>query len=168
MPHELQINVSLLKPPPGQYEFDSEIHALIADGDLTTLAGFLRKDRSSVSRTLSPDRPDCKSPFFHTLEYLWSFDAMGKGQTDEIQKIVNRHRSLWLPAPVVRSDRAKTSSRIGKELMELFEKELAGETDHVLLKEAIDVRDAVNEKIDEILSRLNTAESRKAVPAAAG
>ena len=78
----------MIKPLPDQHKFDSEIRDLFDDGDIETIAGYLRKGRTSVSRILSPDRPDYKSPFWETVEYLWSGDAMGKGQSDEALKIV--------------------------------------------------------------------------------
>lgn len=143
----------MLKPLPEQDIFDGEIRKIFDDGDIETIAGFLRKNRSCVSRTLSPDRPDCKSPFFHTLEYLWAMDAMGKGQSPQVLSVINRRRMLWLPAPVLKIDGGKALSKIGNELMDLMEKELAGSSKDELIKEAIEIKDAVDAKIAEILSR---------------
>lgn len=149
----MQHNVTMIKPPPDQYSFDREISGIISNGDITDLAGYLRKDRSTVSRTLSPDRPDCKSPFFGTIEYLWGLDAMGKGQAGQVVSIITRRRMLWLPAPYIKADAGKSTSKIGKELMDLMEKELDGASEDDLLKEAIDIKEACDAKIAEILSR---------------
>lgn len=143
----------MIKPLPEQEKFDSQIRKLINDGDLETIAGFLRKNRSCISRALSPDRPDCKSPFFHTLEYLWAFDAMGKGQAGQVLSIISRNRMLWLPAPFIKADAGKCTSEIGKQLMDLMEKELDGASEDELLKEAIDIKEACDAKIAEILGR---------------
>lgn len=142
-----------LKPPPEQEAFEREIRLLFDDGDITNLARFLRKDRSTVSKSLNPDVPERKSTFFCTIENLWALDAMGKGQADRVQSVMTRHRSLWLPAPMVRTDPAKTTSKIGREVMDLVEKELTGCSDEDLLKEVLDIKDAVNEKIDEVLAK---------------
>ncbi len=145
--------VTMLEPLPEQNEFEREIREFLNDGDITHTARYLQMDRTQVSKMLNPDCPDRHNPFWLTLGLLWAFDAQRDHLADNVLDSIVRRRMQWLPRPVALMCPAKATSNIGAELMDLIEKELAGYPNDDLLKEAMDIRNAVEVKIQEILAR---------------
>ncbi len=143
----------MLQPLPDREEFEREIRGLLSDGDITDSARYLQMGRTSLSKMLNPDVPERLNPFWMTLGLLWTFDAKGNGLAPQIECIMKRRRMLWLPKSVVESNAAHSTSRIGKELMDLIEKEMNGCTQGELLKEAVEIETAVKDKIKEILAK---------------
>lgn len=143
----------MLQPLPDQQEFEREIRQLFNDGDWTTIGRFLRKDRSIISRAFSPDVPERKNPFFCSLEYLWTFDAMRDDLANQVLAITERERMKWLPPPIVVADPAKATANIGRQFAELIDAELSGKPIDVQLREAMDIKTAAEAKVEEILGR---------------
>lgn len=143
----------MLKPLPDKEEFEREIRNLLNDGDIEHTARYLQVERTGLSKALNPDVPDRHNPFWQVLSMLWAFDAQRDGLAESVIGGMLRRRSLWLPAPAVKLDGSKATSKIGKEVMDLVERELAGATKEELLKEADDIKKAVDAKIGEILAR---------------
>ncbi len=143
----------MLNPLPDKEIFETEISNLFIDGDITDYARYMQIGRTCLSKMLNPHCLERHNPFWLTTGALWASDAKGDGKADKILSLIQRNRALWLPAPVVRSDPAKATKKIGDELFELVEKELDGCSDEILLKEAGDVLEAARGKVDEILAR---------------
>lgn len=157
----------MIKALPDQRQFESQIRELYGDGDITDVAERLEVGRTAVSKKLNPDQTAHRNPFFSTAKHLWALDSIGKRKiADEIWGIVCRARAMWLPAPQVIIDPAKSSSQIIREVAEFLEFELSGAPDDVLLKEIDDIRRAANAKFDEVLARVEarlTGQNRMAI-----
>jgi hypothetical protein len=151
--HELPLVLTMLKPLPDRQQFEREIRELLTDGDIVEVARYLKLDRSQTSRQFNPNVPERKNPFWCALEHFWCFDAIRPGLTERVQDIIVRYRLQWLPAPRIQRCAIEATSRIGREFMDLVEKELAGMPIDVQLKEALDIKAAVDAKVEEILAR---------------
>lgn len=149
----VQCTEAMIRPLPDREQFEREVRDLLDDGDITSMSGYLMTKRTNISKEFSPNVPDCPSSFFRTLQRLWAFDAIGKGQADKVLGIITRERSMWLPAGVVQTEPGKTTSKIVKEVSDLIEKEMGGASDEVLISEAQDIKAAVDVKLMEILAR---------------
>lgn len=143
----------MLNPLPDREEFETSIHKLLPDGQIEESARYLQMGRTNLSKMLNPNVLERHNPFWLTTGLLWTFDARHDGLADEVLDKITTCRMGWLPAPVVKADPAKCTSKIGKELMQFIEKELAGEPDDVLIDELLDVDRAIKAKIDELRSR---------------
>lgn len=152
----------MLEPLPDREEFESEIRDLLNDGDITHTARYLHLDRTALSKMLNPQVTERHNPFWLTLGCLWAFDARREGLADHVVGVIERRRMLWLPPPVSKTDPARSTANIVRELSDLIEKELKGCPDDELLKEAKDIAKAVEIKVDEILSRRGLSLLRRA------
>jgi hypothetical protein len=145
----------MLKPPPDRYEFEKEIKALVPhDGDIGSLARYLQKDYSTVSRQFNPGCADRLNPLFAGTMALYAFDALRDGIGDQALAIVTRERRLWLPAPTTSTSAVKSTSHLLTEFNQLMSSELEGKSDEDQYKEADDVVRAAEAKRDEILARI--------------
>ncbi|MDQ3918117.1 MAG: hypothetical protein M3348_06530 [Acidobacteriota bacterium] len=53
--------------PPSQEEFESQLRDLFRNGDITSVAAWLGKNKSQISRQLNPEEPEQSDPFRFAL-----------------------------------------------------------------------------------------------------
>jgi hypothetical protein len=155
--------MSLLKPLPDRSEFEREVHGIFDEGDITFMASLLRVDRSNVSRMLNPDDPRRHNFWWLATAAEYALDLQGQGKADEVIAIRERYRMSYLPKPLVKIDLAKAGTKVVDEVMDLFAKKMAGESPDVILKEAIDIRQAADRLISGVLSHEAHVEPPRAV-----
>lgn len=143
----------MLNPLPDREEFERAIRDLLNNGDIEDTARYLQMGRTNLSKMLNPDVPERHNPFWLATACLWAFDAKRDGLADDVLSIISCRRSLWLPAPAAAIDEADAIKNIGDQLMDLVENKMKDAADEVLVKEANDIRRAVNDFVNGVLSR---------------
>jgi len=142
-------------PPPDREDFERELKShLPHDGDISSIARFLGKDRGLISKQFNPNDPDRINPIYGGLWYLWAIDCLREGPGDAIAMMACREREKWLgnvDVPLLHP--AQLTANIGVQFSEFLEAELREKDPDAQLKELTDIEEAVRRKKDEILSR---------------
>lgn len=83
--------------PPTQRDVETAQRDLFLNGDMKAVAAHLDVDRSYVSRLLSPDDPEHRSPFYALLRWIYACDMQREELGDGHIVLLSRFRSRWLP-----------------------------------------------------------------------
>lgn len=144
-------------PPPERESFEREIKSLISDdGDITSIAGFVQRDASIVSKMFNPFSTEKWNPIYLFVLFLWAFDCLREGLADAILKIVVRERDKWtLQRTRILTNPADTTSNIGIQFSEFLKCELEGKSFDEQIKECVDIVEAAEAKKTELIERRN-------------
>lgn len=142
----------LLQPLPDRDEFERELHKIFEEGDLTDMAQFLPMDRTAVSRMLNPADPSRHNPWWLVTAAEYALDVQGQGKADKVIAFRERYRMQWRPKPFVLIDIAEAGTEVVDEVMDLFRKKMKGLPPDMILKEAMDIKQAVDRLVNGVLS----------------
>lgn len=144
-------------PPPERVDFEREIKRLIADdGDLTSIAGYVHRDRGIVSKMFNPDTDEKHNPVYQFVIFLWVFDCLRDGLADEILKIVIRERDKWTARRTrILTNPAETTSNIGIQFSEFLKCEMEGKAYDCQINECDDIIRAAELKKQELIEKRN-------------
>lgn len=147
-----------LTPLPDRETFEREIHDLFRNGDLGTIARYLERGQSIVSKQFNPFTDEKHNIVFEFLKVLWAMDGTREGLADATLCAVIREREKWLGEMVIpiESD-ARLTKNILTEIGEFVEAELSGETWDEKIAECVDIEVAANKKKAALIAQRNRA-----------
>lgn len=146
----------MILPLPEQYPIEQEIHRLFENNReaLETCSRYLRRGSSNLSRQINPNDKSRPNPFYTVLEILWSLDCFNPALADALWAVLQRERERWrVNCPDSQTNSAKLLCKIVDEFKEVMDADLNSASDEVKEIETMQLRDAVDEKLNSIKRR---------------